>query len=637
MRKHISVILSLTMIFAGNFAYCKLPEIWKCEYITQDFVDRPEYLKSIKKKYLNNNVAVITGMGGLGKSQIAKKYASSYKNNYKIVFWINAQVDIEPQLLKLADEYAYNIDTQNKDYKNYSSKRKISYITNELRKSNNNWLLIFDNVINQQSIKKYIITSQGKAEGHILVTSRSQNWQNPIKVKTFSPNQSSLLINKVLKSSDTVQQQHLGKLLNYHPLAITRAVYLIKNGNTNIEKFLKEFNNRKIDLLHRINKIKGNVDDYFHTTYTITTMALSNIKKQSYQAWELLLFLSLLKNIDIPVKYINTWIKMFTKNRVSENILTIIQTQSILEQKKLGKTTLYNIHELSSEIIKHNIPKSKEEKYINQSIGVLLGVLKKRSDIVVKTIVKEPYHLEHAEKILKIIKKKKLSNPKINQLKVAVLECYMRGKRDFTKGEQLIKEIDSYYKSTKSSVFHSNVPTIEEAILYTHKGYLASGKHAQYKVAMKYCRVAINILNKLKKPYHDEFLRVVSWAAVAASLRGDIKNAEKFLEMGQDHFKYVKGNVNKATFLYAYLTKKVIAGERGSLLEVINNLKSFLPLVNDLPSSQMYYLSIIIEGYYRLGLWDKVQEMRKKTFCTDKKILWQQSTSFLSCRWSGLI
>ena len=110
-------------------------------------------------------VAAFQGLGGLGKTQLAVEYAYSYRDEYpQGVIWLNADQDLDAQLIKISDEARWIAPgSEHKD--------KLAVAQQRLRTSSN-CLIIFDNLEDPQAIADYLPEPQ--AEPHILVTSRTE-------------------------------------------------------------------------------------------------------------------------------------------------------------------------------------------------------------------------------------------------------------------------------------------------------------------------------------------------------------------------------------------------------------------------------------------------------------------------------
>ena len=133
--------------FDVNFS---IPEVWGVEH----FVGRHEQLIKIHEQLKNNGsrrTVILHGLGGMGKTQVALKYAKQYKNEYSAVFWLNSK-DVDtlkqsfvnaakrifcahPSLVRLkAVAEGADLDGAVDQTKTWLSNPK-----------NNQWLLIYDN------------------------------------------------------------------------------------------------------------------------------------------------------------------------------------------------------------------------------------------------------------------------------------------------------------------------------------------------------------------------------------------------------------------------------------------------------------------------------------------------------------
>lgn len=110
--------------------------------------------------------ASFAGLGGLGKTQLAVEYAYSFRDQYPNgVFWINADQDIDRQLIEIGTRANwFPAETDHKD--------KLAIATQRL-KSYSHVLIIFDNLKDVKAISNYL--PEPEARPHILITSRSEH------------------------------------------------------------------------------------------------------------------------------------------------------------------------------------------------------------------------------------------------------------------------------------------------------------------------------------------------------------------------------------------------------------------------------------------------------------------------------
>ena len=135
---------------------------------------------------VRRKVVVLHGPGGIGKSQLSAEFARKYHRSYSAILWIDGST--KKKLRQSIANCASRLP-QNQIFEKVNNHlRKKSYnvdeVVNEMLKwlsqpSNNQWLLIFDNVdlefpalsedLEAFDVENYFPKAD---QGHILVTSR---------------------------------------------------------------------------------------------------------------------------------------------------------------------------------------------------------------------------------------------------------------------------------------------------------------------------------------------------------------------------------------------------------------------------------------------------------------------------------
>ncbi len=189
-------------------------------------VGRDVSLKAVRNQLVSGHKTAIgqtasfQGLGGLGKTQLAVEYAQLFRDQYPNgVIWLNADQDIDGQLIKIAEKaYWVAAESEHKD-KLAIAKQRI--------KTHSHCLIIFDNLEKPEAIKEYL--PEPEAEPHILVTSRFDqpnfvpvpldilDSESSIKLLTQEAGQSPTTENELIATKDIAEQ--LGGL----PLALELA------------------------------------------------------------------------------------------------------------------------------------------------------------------------------------------------------------------------------------------------------------------------------------------------------------------------------------------------------------------------------------------------------------------------------
>ena len=151
-----------------------------------DFVGRSEALLTVARHFFSKEsvipppVAVVTGMKGLGKTQLAVEFAFRYASYFPGgVFWLNfAQPDdIAEKIATIGGEYHLELYTSSE---RLSLKERVKRVTRVLQEPTLR-LLIFDNCDDHEALTRWLPTTGGS---RVLLTSNRTNW--PRELVSFS-------------------------------------------------------------------------------------------------------------------------------------------------------------------------------------------------------------------------------------------------------------------------------------------------------------------------------------------------------------------------------------------------------------------------------------------------------------------
>lgn len=280
-----------------------LPSIWNIPYNRNpNFIGRVQLLDGLRTALASGRPAaltqVMTGLGGVGKTQIVVEYAYRFATEYEVVWWIRAE-----EATKLAVDYAAlasELELPEKDAsEQLEPEARPSMIVKAVRRwlrQNGGWLLIFDNVQGSTDVRNYL--PQGST-GHVIVTSRNPNWQgmSPLPVDLMERNES---VNFLLKRTRLVEEQaasSLAEVLGDLPLALEQAGAYIEETNCSISEYLNLFAMYSQELLTRATGA-----DYQETVATTWKVSFEEVKKKSPAAEDLLSLCAFLGPDEIPLQ-----------------------------------------------------------------------------------------------------------------------------------------------------------------------------------------------------------------------------------------------------------------------------------------------------------------------------------------------
>jgi tetratricopeptide (TPR) repeat protein len=246
----------------------------------------------------------ISGLGGIGKTQIAIEYAYRYRHFYNIVVWVRADT---PDLL--TSDFLLLATLLRLPERGEQDQTIVVEAVKHWFGRNKRWLLILDNADNLEIVSNFIPM---EGNGHVLLTTRSQatgTIAQRITVETMSKEEGVLFLlrrSEYIKSNGTIgnvsetickQAQAIVEELGGLPLALDQAGAFIEETRCTLADYLKFYKTRHKKLLR-----KRGQDAAGHPEPVATTWELSfeKVKLANPAAAELLRLCAFLHPDKIP-------------------------------------------------------------------------------------------------------------------------------------------------------------------------------------------------------------------------------------------------------------------------------------------------------------------------------------------------
>ena len=244
------------------------------------FTGRGDILRNLHEA-IKGGPTAITGLGGVGKTQIAVEYAHRRRDEYKAVFWVTASD--ESMLSSGYSDIARCLDLPQKDQ---NDQQLVIDAVKRWFDSNEGWLLILDNADDPSVLPPFM---PGEPKGRILITSRAETLQEvgipePLKLEQMPPDEALDFLlkrtgKKDLDDRELQAAESLAKELEYLPLALEQAAAYIVEKRCKFAAYLKGFEQRRLKLLDSQKPLMGNYPKSVVTTWDANFEAVESASR----------------------------------------------------------------------------------------------------------------------------------------------------------------------------------------------------------------------------------------------------------------------------------------------------------------------------------------------------------------------
>ena len=207
-----------------------LPPIWNVPYRrNRNFTGREQVLDSLYDALRSGQSAALTqaisGLGGVGKTQLALEYAYRCRADYGLIWWIRSE---EPTTL--ASDYALLAQELDLPQKDAQKQEVVIEAVHQHLSRIKDWLLIFDNAESKEQVYAYLPQGEG---GHAVITSRNRDWEDvasSLPIHTWEPQESIAFLLSRTGQNKAKGAGQLADALGHLPLALEQAAaYIGKN------------------------------------------------------------------------------------------------------------------------------------------------------------------------------------------------------------------------------------------------------------------------------------------------------------------------------------------------------------------------------------------------------------------------
>lgn len=347
------------------------------------FTGRKAIFSSIRNALdTGRTTIVLSGLGGIGKTQIAIAYAHRFLEDYQYVFWTVA--DSPKTLLVELIRIATALDLPEKVEKDHNV---VEEAVRTWLYTHNDWLLILDNVEDPDLVERYRPWS---GQGHLLVTtqdSRAFVDSHDLSIIEIESLEKQAGIHLLLRrigamtrkgaSSEVAQTEReaassIVEEVGGMPLALDQAGAYIHETQCGLQDYLRLFRTHKTNLLGRRGRLTT-----LHSASVVATISMACEKILSTpHALDLLTFCAFLHADNIPEEFFTQGAAeneaLFPLSDTAHFLLTEV-SGALLRYSLIHRnptTTTISIHRLVQEVLRSRLEDAVQRQWAERVVQV---------------------------------------------------------------------------------------------------------------------------------------------------------------------------------------------------------------------------------------------------------------------------
>ncbi|MEN8265201.1 MAG: tetratricopeptide repeat protein [Nitrospirota bacterium] len=478
-------------------------------------------IESVFNKTKSIKVVVLSGIGGAGKTTLARYYARTYPA--PLLWEIHAET--KDNLRQSFEQLANRLSTTDEDKqilqstkeaKNIKEKdnKLISFVSKKLQ-NQPEWLLVYDNVEDFSEVGRFFPQdTEVWGSGRVIITtrdSRSHPHRFPIvKIGSLNKREKQDFFTKLFSTgnnltSDIFKEKEIKNFLDNippFPLDISIAAHYLQITNISFQEYLDrlkknndEFENIQKEILH-------DSSDYGKTRYNIITLLLNKIIDKHKDFKSIALFISLLNSQNIP----RDMLDFYKKKEIVDHFLFHLKKNSLLTNEThphVLEGSTFSLHRVTQEMFLNyfvnNLSSEEKEKLFTEILGALTDYTQNNlqgNDLKHFNFPKFQLITQHAEsflmnqKLLNTVKSKNITT-------AAVLLCnigiFYRELGKFKKSEEwLQKSYMIIQKNKETECIHAAKSLGNLAVTYGFQGVSSKA----YDCHKKALRIYYNTIGK---------------------------------------------------------------------------------------------------------------------------------------------
>ncbi len=284
-------------LLAASVARTDFPSIWNIPFPRNlFFIGREDLLAQLHTQLQQGRTTAlsqaISGLGGVGKTQLAVEYAYRFHQDYQAVLWAHAE-----STESLISSYTEIAMLLNLPVKDAQEQTVILEAVKRWLQNHRDWLLILDNADELDMLSAFLPPRLG---GHVIITTRAAapgRFARRLLVETFSSEQGTLfllrragLIPLDADASQALQEDHeLAKQITEEvgglPLALDQIGAYLETTGSGLAAYWQKYQQHRVELLK---EYRGIGADHPQPVATTWSLSFQRVEEKSPAAADLL-------------------------------------------------------------------------------------------------------------------------------------------------------------------------------------------------------------------------------------------------------------------------------------------------------------------------------------------------------------